>query len=140
MNTKTNLVPVVLCGGAGTRLWPLSRQAFPKQFAVEVDQQSLLDLTLTRISRHDGVSSCVAVTGEDYRFMVAESHHNAGLTGSIQLEPAARNTAPALCAAAQQIAKSDPDAIMVILPSDHFVADIDSFAAAISNATRLAQD
>jgi len=140
MNTKTNLVPVVLCGGAGTRLWPLSRQAFPKQFAVEVDQQSLLDLTLTRISRLEGVSSCVAVTGEDYRFMVAEALHNAGLPGSILLEPVARNTAPALCAAALQIAKSDPDAIMVILPSDHFVADIDRFAAAISDATRLAQD
>lgn len=140
MSTKTNLVPVVLCGGAGTRLWPLSRQAFPKQFAVEINQKSLLDLTLSRINRLEGVASCLAVTGEDYRFMVAEALHNAGLPGSILLEPVARNTAPALCAAALQIAKSDPDAIMVILPSDHYVEDIDRFAAAISDATRLAQD
>ncbi len=140
MNTKPNLVPVVLCGGAGTRLWPLSRQAFPKQFAVEIERDSLLDLTLARINRLEGVASCVAVTGEAYRFMVAEALHNAGLPGSILLEPVARNTAPALCAAALQIAETNPDAIMVILPSDHFVSDTDKFAAAISSAARLAQE
>ncbi len=140
MNTKPHLVPVVLCGGAGTRLWPLSRQAFPKQFAVEVERASLLDLTLARINRLDGVASCVAVTGEGYRFMVAEALHNAGLSGSILLEPVGRNTAPALCAAALQIAGSNPDAIMVILPSDHFVSDTDKFTAAVADAARLAQD
>ena len=140
MNTKPNLVPVVLCGGAGTRLWPLSRQAFPKQFAVEVDHKSLLDLTLERIGGFGDVTSCIAVTGEAYRFMVAEALHNAGLSGDILLEPVARNTAPALCAAALQIAQTDPDAVMVILPSDHFVSDGAGFAAAIAEATRLAQD
>jgi mannose-1-phosphate guanylyltransferase/mannose-6-phosphate isomerase len=140
MNTKPNLVPVVLCGGAGTRLWPLSRQAFPKQFAVEIERDSLLDLTLARINRLEGVASCVAVTGEAYRFMVAEALHNAGLPGSILLEPVARNTAPALCAASLQIAETNPDAIMVILPSDHFVSDTDKFAAAITSAARLAQE
>lgn len=140
MNTKPNLVPVVLCGGAGTRLWPLSRQAFPKQFAVEVDHKSLLDLTLERIGGFGDVTSCIAVTGEAYRFMVAEALHNAGLSGDILLEPVARNTAPALCAAALQIAQTDPDAVMVILPSDHFVSDGAGFAAAIAEATRLAQE
>lgn len=140
MNTKPNLVPVVLCGGAGTRLWPLSRQAFPKQFAVEVEHASLLDLTLARIRGLEGVASCVAVTGEAYRFMVAEALHNAGLAGSILLEPVARNTAPALCAAALQIAEANPDAVMVILPSDHFVSDTEKFAAAISSAARVAQE
>lgn len=140
MNTKPDLVPVVLCGGAGTRLWPLSRQAFPKQFAVEVERASLLDLTLARVKRLEGVASCVAVTGEDYRFMVAEALHNAGLSGSILLEPMARNTAPALCAAALQIAATNPEAVMVILPSDHFVSDSDKFTAAISSAVRVAQE
>ncbi|WP_108880554.1 mannose-1-phosphate guanylyltransferase/mannose-6-phosphate isomerase [Anderseniella sp. Alg231-50] len=140
MNTKPYLVPVVLCGGAGTRLWPLSRQAFPKQFAVEVERKSLLDLTLARINGLDGVASCLAVTGEDYRFMVAEALHNAGVPGSILLEPMARNTAPALCAAALQIAQTTPDAVMVILPSDHFVSDAGKFAAAISDAAKLAQE
>lgn len=140
MNSKPNIVPVVLCGGAGTRLWPLSRQAFPKQFAVEVDQKSLLDLTLARLGGLEGVSSCVAVTGENYRFMVAEALHGAGLSGDILLEPVARNTAPALCAAALQIAQTTPDAIMVILPSDHFVPDVARFAAAMTEAAQLAQD
>ncbi len=140
MNTKPHLVPVVLCGGAGTRLWPLSRQAFPKQFAVEVERASLLDLTLARINRLEGVASCVAVTGESYRFMVAEALHNAGLSGPILLEPVGRNTAPALCAAALQIGETNPDAIMVILPSDHFVSDTDKFTTAIASAARLAQD
>jgi len=140
MNSKPNLVPVVLCGGAGTRLWPLSRQAFPKQFAVEMDHKSLLDLTLTRISKLEAVTSCVAVTGEAYRFMVADALHNAGMPGDILLEPAARNTAPALCAAALKIAETNPDAVMVVLPSDHFVSDIEKFAAAIADAARLAQE
>ena len=140
MNTRSDIVPVILCGGAGTRLWPLSRQAFPKQFAVEVDHKSLLDLTLARIGEFEAVKSCVAVTGEAYRFMVAEALHNAGLQGDILLEPAARNTAPAICAAALKIAQTNPDAIMVVLPSDHFVSDAGKFAAAISDAARLARE
>ncbi len=140
MKKKPNLVPVVLCGGAGTRLWPLSRQAFPKQFAVEMDRKSLLDLTLARIDEFEAVESCLAVTGEAYRFMVAEALHKANLQGDILLEPIARNTAPALCAAALKIADTDPDAIMVVLPSDHFVSDAGKFAAAIADAARLAQE
>jgi mannose-1-phosphate guanylyltransferase/mannose-6-phosphate isomerase len=127
-----------LCGGAGTRLWPLSRKAYPKQFAVELDHKSLLDLTLERARGLDGAEDCVAVTAEDYRFMVTEALDRAGLPGSILLEPVARNTAPAICAAALAIAGEAPEAVMVILPSDHFVPDGAAFSAAIAKAVQLA--
>ncbi len=104
MSLIPKVVPVVLCGGAGTRLWPLSRKAYPKQFAVELDHRSLLDLTLERARGLAGVEDCMAVTAEDYRFMVTEALDRAGLPGSILLEPVARNTAPAICAAALTIA------------------------------------
>lgn len=133
------VVPVILCGGSGTRLWPLSRKSFPKQFAVEFDGSSLLDLTLTRCAALPGVSGCMAVTGEDYRFMVREAMDKADIGGEILLEPVARNTAPALCAAALRIADRDPEAIMVILPSDHFIPDAGVFSAAIADAVKLAE-
>ena len=140
MTSPANIVPVILCGGAGTRLWPLSRQAFPKQFAVEVNHKSLLDLTLERVKALDGVASVLTVTGEDYRFMVAEALDRANLSGDILLEPVARNTAPALCAAALKVASTDPNAVMVILPSDHFVTGFDAFADAIAQAKDLAEE
>jgi len=140
MMSKSRMVPVVLCGGAGTRLWPLSRQAYPKQFAVEIDHKSLLDLTLDRVKALEGVTSVLTVTGEAYRFMVSDALDQAGLAGDILLEPMAKNTAPALCAAALKIAATDPDAVMVILPSDHFVADVDAFADAIGEAGALAEE
>lgn len=140
INSNRKVIPVVLCGGAGTRLWPLSRQAYPKQFAVELDHKSLLDLTLERARSLAGVEDCLAVTAEDYRFMVTEALDRAGLAGSILLEPVARNTAPAICAAALKIAELHPNAVMVILPSDHFVPDAATFSAAIENAVKLASD
>lgn len=136
----SNIVPVILCGGSGTRLWPLSRRAFPKQFAVEFDHASLLDLTLRRCAGLRDVSGCIAVTGEDYRFMVREAMEREGLAGDILLEPEARNTAPALCAAALHIESTFCDAMMLVLPSDHFIPDIDAFAAALVPAVELARD
>jgi mannose-1-phosphate guanylyltransferase/mannose-6-phosphate isomerase len=108
MSENLKICPVVLCGGAGTRLWPLSRRAYPKQFAVELDQQSLLDLTLQRARALDGVEQCLMLTAEDYRFMVSEALDRTGLEGSILLEPVARNTAPAICAAALKLAETAP--------------------------------
>jgi len=140
MSASPRIVPVVLCGGAGTRLWPLSRQAFPKQFAVEVKQKSLLDLTLNRVKSLDGVSACLAVTGEDYRFMVRDALDRCGLSGPMLLEPVARNTAPAICAAALKIVSADPEAIMVVLPSDHHVVDTGAFCDAVGRAAALANE
>ena len=134
------ILPVVLCGGSGTRLWPLSRKAFPKQFAVELDGCSLLDLTLKRCQALPGVSQCMAVTGEDYRFMVREAMVGVGLDGEVLLEPMARNTAPALCAAALRVAETSPDTILAILPSDQFIPDGELFSKAISSAAQLAAD
>lgn len=134
------LYPVILCGGAGTRLWPLSRQEYPKQFAVELEGMSLLDLTLARAKGLGEVARCLAVTGEAYRFMVLEALGRAELDGSILLEPVARNTAPAIAAAALKVVADDPDGILVILPSDHYVPDAPGFARAIGAAAQLAVD
>lgn len=134
------IFPVILCGGSGTRLWPLSRKAFPKQFAVELGRSSLMDLTLARCKALPEVERCMAVTGEAYRFMVREAMDDANMAGEVLLEPVARNTAPALCAAALRVAETSPDAVLAILPSDQFIPDAELFAAAIANAVELAAE
>ncbi len=121
-----SLVPVILCGGSGTRLWPLSRKALPKQFVPLVDGKSLLQLTLER-ARLLGADSMV-VAGEDHRFLVQECCEAAGVAATIVLEPVARNTVAAMAAAALQ---SGADALLLFLPADHHIPDAAAFAATI---------
>ena len=92
--------PVILCGGSGTRLWPLSRTHYPKQFLRLVDDFSLLQNTLRRLDGVSGLGEAIAVANENHRFLVAEQLHEIGQKADILLEPAARNTAPAVAAAA----------------------------------------
>ena len=99
MNTALPIHPVVLCGGSGTRLWPLSRKALPKQFAPLVGGKSLLQLTLERLALLNADITCV--TSEDHRFLVKETVDNARVTGRQILEPVARNTAAAIAAPAR---------------------------------------
>ncbi len=129
MSIKIN--PVILCGGSGTRLWPLSRESFPKQFVPLIEGRSLLELTLDRVS---SFSSPMCITNEEHRFFVqdmlnydSQSKNN---SASILLEPAGRNTAAAMASSALMPGISSSD-LLLFLPSDHFVPDIDAFVSTI---------
>jgi mannose-1-phosphate guanylyltransferase/mannose-6-phosphate isomerase len=135
------LVPVILSGGSGTRLWPLSRKNQPKQFLPLVGDRSLFEETVLRVSRLPDACAPVTVCSEDHRFMVGEQLQAvACANGGILLEPLARNTAPAIALAALHVAAGDPDAIMLVLPADHLIEDEQSFRAAVESARVLAQD
>lgn len=136
-----SLVPVILCGGSGTRLWPMSRRQLPKQFLPLVSNHSMLQDTALRAAKLRDVAAPVVVCSEDHRFFVAEQIHSLGLKpGGIILEPSARNTAPALAAAALMIAAKHPDAVMLVLPADHLILDEAAFASAVEIAVKAAID
>jgi mannose-1-phosphate guanylyltransferase / mannose-6-phosphate isomerase len=123
--------PVLLCGGSGTRLWPLSRKSFPKQFTRLIGDESLFQASARRLSG-DGFTAPVVITGSDYRFIVTEQLQAVGIDpGPVLIEPEGRNTAPAVLAAALHLAKSDPQALMLVAPSDHVVPDALAFRAAV---------
>jgi mannose-1-phosphate guanylyltransferase/mannose-6-phosphate isomerase len=140
MKTKAaNYVPVILAGGSGTRLWPLSRTEYPKQFLALAGEQSLLQATVTRFTDHS-TSSPVVVCSEQHRFLTAEQLLSIGVSdASILLEPVARNTAPAIGLAAWQVHNSDPDGVMVVLPADHVIDDIEQLQNSVSHAVELAE-
>ena len=130
--------PVVLSGGAGSRLWPLSRELRPKQLIALVDEQSLLQATARRLASLDTTRPPIVVCNEEHRFMVAEQLEAVGVAPTaILLEPVARNTAPAIAAAAfESLARSDEgdDPVLLVLPSDHVIRDEARFAGAVRQA------
>lgn len=132
MNTPL-IHPVVLCGGSGTRLWPLSRKALPKQFAPLVGGKSLLHLTLERLAVLNADITCV--TSEDHRFLVKEAVENAHATGLQILEPVARNTAAAMASAALL---AEPDDLLLFAPSDHHIPDAALFARTVRTGVEAA--
>ena len=124
------ITPVLLCGGSGTRLWPLSRKSFPKQFAALLGDESLFQASAQRFSG-DGFADPVLVTGDSFRFIVGDQLDEVGITAAHTLiEPAGRNTAPAAAAAAYLLAQTTPETLMLLVPSDHAVADPAAFRAA----------
>lgn len=132
------MIPVILCGGTGTRLWPLSRHLFPKQFHALTGGLSLFQQTVLRCAAADA-GGIVALTGDDYRFMTSEQLDAIGIGDrTIILEPAARNTAPAIALAALHVAESNPDAVMLVVPSDHLIRNEEAFQAAIRTAVEAA--
>ena len=126
-----SIYPVLLCGGSGTRLWPLSRKSYPKQFSPLIDAHSLFQASAVRMSGKTqslSFNAPVILTNSDFRFIVTEQLTEVGIDpGAILIEPQGRNTAPAILAAALYLSKSDPDAIMLIAPSDHVVPDAGAF-------------
>ena len=128
----TNIYPVILSGGSGTRLWPLSRSMRPKQFINLVGESSLFQQTLDRLQDLEGALPALVVCNNEHRFMVAEQMQEMALDHSgIILEPAARNTAPAIACAALKLAQNDPGAIMLVLPADHVIHDVNAFTRAV---------
>ncbi len=135
------LHPVILSGGSGTRLWPLSRSNTPKQFLQLTGGSSLFQQTVERAMAIQGMQPTVTVCSEEHRFMVGEQLQAAGAeNGGIVLEPIGRNTAPAIALAAIYLHRADPGAIMLVLPADHLIGDADSFAASVKSAMPLADD
>ncbi|MET0378304.1 MAG: mannose-1-phosphate guanylyltransferase/mannose-6-phosphate isomerase, partial [Spongiibacteraceae bacterium] len=126
------LIPVLLSGGVGSRLWPVSRESYPKQFLPMTGVDSLLVQTLRRSGDIVGVADPILVCNEDHRFIVAEQLRGAGVKASaILLEPVGRNTAPAVAAAALQALTIDPKAVLLVLPADHVIQQPAAFADAV---------
>jgi len=133
--------PVILSGGAGTRLWPLSRALYPKQFIALAGETSLLQQTLARVAGPDRFAAPLVVCNDEHRFLVAEQLRVLGVAADeVLLEPVPRNTAPAACAAALRLAEHDPEALLLLLPSDHHIADREGFLHAVDQAAAAAAD
>lgn len=128
---QAKLIPVLLCGGSGTRLWPLSRTHLPKQFLPLAGEESLLQQTVRRTAGLGG-GHLIAVAGNDHRFLLAEQLREIGVAAEIVLEPCPRNTAPAIAAAAQRAMQVDPESLLLVLPSDHLIEDVAAFHAAVA--------
>ena len=135
----TSIVPVVLSGGSGTRLWPLSREKYPKQLLPLVDDQSMLQATVARIDGIPGVGDPLLVCNEEHRFVVAEQVRLLNKRGKIILEPFGRNTAPALTLAALFASQGGADPVLVVMPADHVILDAVAFQDAVIKAASLAE-
>ncbi len=130
--------PILLAGGSGTRLWPLSRKSYPKQFAKLMGEHSLFQASAKRLAGA-GFAAPVILTGADYRFVVTEQLAAMEIApAGILIEPDGRNTAPAILAAALELAARAPEALMLVAPSDHVIPDAAGFRAAVQAATSAA--
>jgi mannose-1-phosphate guanylyltransferase / mannose-6-phosphate isomerase len=124
------IMPVILCGGSGTRLWPLSRKSFPKQFVPLIGDKSLLQLSLERVAKLG--DQVMTVASEEHRFMVTDALQSAQVNGPILLEPVARNTAAAMAIAALQARQlTGEDGLLLFCPADHHIPDTNAFTATI---------
>ncbi|MDN5934906.1 MAG: mannose-1-phosphate guanylyltransferase/mannose-6-phosphate isomerase, partial [Nitrosospira sp.] len=137
-----SLIPVVLSGGSGTRLWPLSREKYPKQLLPLIGEDSLLQATIRRM---EGLADArleppLVVCNEEYRFVIAEQLRLMGKKGTILLEPVGRNTAPALTLAALAAVREGNDPILLAMPADHVMVDTKGFQAAVRKGMTLAAE
>lgn len=127
------IYPIILCGGSGERLWPLSRRSYPKQFLNLIGNGSLFQQAATRLG--DKAQKPVVITGDDHRFIVRQQLREAHIDkADVLIEPNGKNTAPAILAAACHVAKDTPDALILVMPSDHYIPDHDRFTAMVTKA------
>jgi mannose-1-phosphate guanylyltransferase/mannose-6-phosphate isomerase len=135
------LVPVILCGGSGSRLWPMSRRLLPKQFLPLVGERSLFQDTALRARGVPGAGAPIVITNAEQRFLAADQLAEVGMEArALLLEPAGRNTAPAVAAAALHVAREDPATVLLVQPSDHVIGDLAAFRAAVAEAAAAARD
>jgi mannose-1-phosphate guanylyltransferase/mannose-6-phosphate isomerase len=130
--------PLVMCGGAGTRLWPLSREQYPKQFLKLFGPRSMFQDTILRASDRNIFGKPVVITGAAHRFLVLEQLAEIGIEADILLEPARRDSGPAIVAGANFIEGRDPNSVVLALASDHVVTDTNAFVAACSASLDVA--
>jgi mannose-1-phosphate guanylyltransferase/mannose-6-phosphate isomerase len=132
--------PVILSGGSGTRLWPMSRTLYPKQLLTLLGRDSLLQQTVRRVAEGERFAPPLLVANEEHRFIIAEQLREIAVSPcALLLEPVGRNTAPAACVAALALTETEPDPLMLLLPSDHTIGDVGAFAAAIDRAAAAAR-
>ena len=138
-----SITPVILCGGSGTRLWPLSRSGFPKQFLVLSGTTSLFQQAVERVNGLTAddivVGETLLVSNEEHRFLILDQLREIStVSAQVLLEPVGRNTAPALTLAALQAIEADADAILVVTPADQTISDNKAFTRALQNSVRAA--
>jgi mannose-1-phosphate guanylyltransferase / mannose-6-phosphate isomerase len=132
--------PVILSGGSGTRLWPMSRTRYPKQLLSLLGQDSLLQQTVRRVADRQGFAAPLLVANEEHRFIIAEQLREiAAVPRALLLEPVGRNTAPAACIAALALTETESDPLMLVMPSDHTIGDLAAFADAVEGAATAAR-
>ena len=135
------IIPVILSGGSGTRLWPLSRKQYPKQYLPLVGDNTMLQDTMLRLGSLGNLADPIIICNADHRFLVAEQCQQIDIKNpTILLEPVGRNTAPAIVAAAHQSLKEIDDAVLLVLSADHVIQDIEAFHMAINIASNQAQE
>ena len=143
MSTGTSLIPVILSGGSGSRLWPLSRALYPKQLLPLAGPDSMLQETIARLSGLAAIRPAIVVCNEEHRFMVAEQLREKNTkSAAIILEPVGRNTAPAVAVAALEALRSsadDMDPLILVLPADHVITDLNAFHRAIEQGMEQAR-
>lgn len=133
------IIPVILSGGSGTRLWPLSRELYPKQLLRLTDDHTMLQNTQLRLADVDGMAAPIVICNEKHRFIVRKQFFDIGVKpAGIFLEPMGRNTAPAVAIAALEAVSVDPDALILVLPADHLIGDIPDFHKTLQIASRYA--
>ena len=136
-----NIYPVILCGGSGTRLWPMSRGGYPKQYIKLTGENTLVQQTVLRLRGINDIAAPILVTNNEQRFLLAEQLREVAVTpSSIVLEPVGRNTAPAIAVAALLAMHESPEALLLVLPSDHVILHEDVFAKVAQAAAQIAQD
>lgn len=134
------IYPVILSGGVGSRLWPTSRALYPKQLLPLVSERAMLLETALRVTGEDRFADPIIVSNDEHRFIIAQQMRDAGIAPLAHiLEPEGRNTAPAAAAAAAFVQAHDPEGILLVLPADHHIADIDAFRTAVSRGAALAE-
>jgi len=138
--SDSRLIPVIMCGGAGTRLWPVSRESMPKQFVALVGERSTFQQVLARIGNDPLFDRPIIITNSDFRFVVAEQMRECAVEGDIVLEPLRRDSAMAVAIAAVLATKRDPAATLLVLAADHIVRDHEAFSRACREAVFAAAD
>jgi mannose-1-phosphate guanylyltransferase/mannose-6-phosphate isomerase len=136
----TKIIPVILAGGSGTRLWPVSRDALPKQFLPLVGERSTYQDTLLRVAAGDLFGPPIVITGADFRFFARRQAEEIGIDPTVVIEPMRRDSGPALAAAAVLARNSDPNAVVLALAADHVILDADEFRETCAAALKAAMD
>src|ERR1700704_1507035 len=136
----TQIIPVIMCGGAGTRLWPISRESMPKQFVGLMGAESTFQQVLARINYPDLFARPIIITKADFRFVVAEQLRAGGIEADIVLEPTRRDSGPAVAGAAVLAGQRDRDALVLVLAADHIIRKPDEFREACIQAAAAAAE
>ena len=135
----TKIVPVLLAGGAGTRLWPVSRDALPKQFLPLVGERSTYQETLLRVADDKLFAQPIVITGSDFRFFARRQAEDLGIDALVVIEPMRRDSGPAVAAAAALARSRDPEAVVLALAADHIILDVEEFRATCLAGMKAAQ-